>query len=106
MNNTDQIKTLIAAEFAPVQDIEAAVEIYYDLRRFLTKAFSFACADIAYEQEERAQQSSQDCLTCKGFIGCEGGKIIFHRSSGIPCEDFEQILSEEQKGVQDDAGES
>lgn len=31
-----------------------------------------------------------DCRNCRHFIGCEFGKMAFHKSSGIECDEFEE----------------
>ena len=30
------------------------------------------------------------CTECKHFVFCESGKQIFHKSSKIPCTEFEE----------------
>lgn len=48
----DTAKTQIAAAFNDALTVEAAAEMYYDLRHFVTKAFELTVANINDEQNE------------------------------------------------------
>ena len=32
----------------------------------------------------------RECTECRGFVACEPPKQYFHKSTGIPCEEFEE----------------
>ena len=38
----------------------------------------------------RKEYCPKDCRNCRRFIGCEFGKMAFHKASGIECDEFEE----------------
>lgn len=92
--DVEKAKELIAEAFNNVLTIESAAEAYYDLRRFVTKAFDIAVQDIIAEQQEEETEPDEqaeeipDCKQCRRFFVCEGDRIVDHRASKTHCPDF------------------
>lgn len=35
----------------------------------------------------------RECTECRCFVWCESPKQFFHKSTGIPCEEFKEALT-------------
>lgn len=47
------------------------------------------------EEECRPKESTEKrCPDCKRFAYCDWDKIVFHKSTGTPCEDFDREKNE------------
>ena len=49
--------------------------------------------DDAKEEEEQHPKESiefRECTDCKHFVYCDWYKILFHKSTGTPCDEFKE----------------
>lgn len=95
-------KESIAVAFNDEMSVAGVLELYYEIRRFATKAAELAVGDIIAEEKEEENTAPtseeiekelceyKDCKECKRFFVCEGERIADHRVTGTPCELFEQ----------------
>lgn len=102
MKHEINAKESISEAFANEMSVTGVLELYYEIRRFATKAAERAVEDIIAEEEENKNTSPtseeiekalcvyKDCKECTRFFVCEGERIADHRVTGKPCELFEQ----------------
>lgn len=89
-------KTQIAGALVKADTMDEAARIYSELREFLLRAFDWQITELIEEQKRNKKKPTTitdipKCKECRSFVSCPGEKIIFHRSSGTPCEEFKTI---------------